>query len=461
MSTLFQIIIAIIGAFFWELLFRNPVYKLFMFFKKKYVWKKIFDFRSEFAITKSKVTSKLTRESDNLVEREILTKLGTNGFIDEEPQLTNGNFLNQNMIVIGSPRYNKYAALIQKKYLTNLEYVYDSYEVDPANKVLKIISEPNVEYISSSDLKTEETKMGIDYGILFIAKLKNNKKIIWISGIHGAGTVGVFKYLRNHAENILNAYPKNVGDCTSWLFRIYFRKQKKECLDMIKDIELIGYPQISKPRDIERKPKVMICDLGNVIMLFDRFRTYRAIGHRLKTPYFNIKNAIEETNLRQKYETGKISDKEFYEKVLFLVKATKKKLPFDLFCEFWGDIFWPNKKMIDALNILKDQLNLVLLSNTNNIHFSNVKEHYSDILEMFDNRIILSYKEKISKPNIKIYEKAIKIFKDENITYGDCIYVDDREENVRMANKLGMKGIVFFSYPQFVYSMRKFGLYVP
>jgi FMN phosphatase YigB (HAD superfamily) len=228
---------------------------------------------------------------------------------------------------------------------------------------------------------------------------------------------------------------------------------------MIEDVELIGESKICIPRKIKQKPKVLICDFGNVIMLFDRSRTYRAIGHWFRISHKKVATIIEGTTLRQKYEKGELNDKEFYNEVIALFK-TSFEMPYELFSEFWGDIFWPNGNVIEALNLLQKEVKLVLLSNTNSLHFANVKEHYGDIVSLFEDRLILSYKEKIAKPDKRIFEKALQVA-GADITFSDCIYVDDKVEYVNVANRLGMKGIVFYSYPQFVYSIRELGLYIP
>jgi FMN phosphatase YigB (HAD superfamily) len=43
----------------------------------------------------------------------------------------------------------------------------------------------------------------------------------------------------------------------------------------------------------------------------------------------------------------------------------------------------------------------------------------------------------------------------------DCIYVDNRSDYVEAAKVFGMKSIVYSSHPQFVFWLRRYGLYVP
>lgn len=451
---------ALIGAFLWEIL-RVPFFSLSSWIKKRYIWNKLFDSGENLYIASSviDVPKKSVRVSDKIVEQALLDKLRKSVNIFSEDPGFNINHPDTNLIIIGSPRYNKYAELVQKKIELNYEYVFDSYETEPAKKILKIVSQYGDGYVSSSDLKTDRGKLAIEYGLLFIGRIKNDKKIYWISGIHGAGTIGVFKYFENNVNVFLRKCPKNgeYGKC--WLFRVQYKQNLQESFNMIKDVELIGESQKCAPRQITHKPKGLICDFGNVITLFDRNRTYRAIGHWFGLSHMDVLRKIENTHLRQKYEKGELSDEEFYNQIISLLNVNRK-MPYEIFSEFWGDIFWPNRTMIEVLNLLKNEVTLVLLSNTNHLHFNNVKEHYKDIISLFDNRMVLSYEEKMAKPDKKMFEKAVSVA-GSDINYRDCIYVDDKVEYVNVARELGMEGIVFYGYPQFVYRMRKLGLYIP
>jgi FMN phosphatase YigB (HAD superfamily) len=365
------------------------------------------------------------------------------------------------LIVIGSPRYNLYARYIQEYFDIKLEYIFDSYDTDPARKILKIFDQYNVEHSASVDLYKTNFSESIDYGIVVLAKLKNDKKIIWISGIHGPGSIGVYKYLTEHTNFILEFYPTKEDSCSALLLRICYDRNKTEGLNMINGVELIGESQISNRRKIDNIPRVLICDLGNVIMFSDRYRTYRSLAHVLKISYIQVAEMIENTDVRQRYEDGLLSDSSFYKELLNLFGIKEEILPFEVFSEFWGDIFWPNKNMLYALNELKKQVKLVLLSNTNNLHFSYIEEHYSDVVKIFEDRLILSYKERISKPNQEIFHRTLRYFRDQDVSYNDCVYIDDKIEYVAVAKKIGMKGFVFYNYPQVIYSLRKLGLYVP
>jgi len=466
---LYHPLIVALFTILWETILRNPVLKLVLFFNRKRIGRDIFRFHGDLYIAKSFVwdsLSKASRESDNIIQgciEEIRAERVE--VLDQDPR-TSIEDLNHNLIVIGSPKYNKHAELIQRHYASKFEFVWDLYEGEPSSKVLKIINEYGDEYASSSDFKSKRTHADIDYGVLFHARLRNDKRIVWMGGIHAPGTLGVFKYLRNNPEILVKDAPNSREFASSWFFRVKYDKRIKESLDMVQEVELIDLAPRCQVRSVEAKPKALICDLGNVVMLFDRNRTYRAIGHWLGMPFKEVQSDIEgakigNDKITDLYERGDLDDSQFYSAISKVLKGSgSRKLSFPLFSEFWSDIFWPNLKMIEALKSVKNELTLVLLSNTNNLHFEDVKKHYRDYVELFDDRIVLSYKERMTKSNPDIFAIARRTA-GSSVTPAECIYVDDKSEFVNQANSLGMKGILYFSHPQFVYSMRELGVYVP
>ena len=89
-----------------------------------------------------------------------------------------------------------------------------------------------------------------------------------------------------------------------------------------------------------------------------------------------------------------------------------------------------------------------------------MKEQYPDVLAMFGDRLVLSYREKMSKPAEEIFRKAVQKA-GAGVTAADCVYVDDRLDYVEAARRVGMTALVYYSHPQFVFWLRRHGLYVP
>ena len=86
----------------------------------------------------------------------------------------------------------------------------------------------------------------------------------------------------------------------------------------------------------------------------------------------------------------------------------------------------------------KRGFHIFFLSNYSEYLFERTKETLS-FLDRFDGGIF-SFKEKCIKPNKTIYERLLEKY---HISPAEAIFFDDREENIRAAEELGIQGIVF------------------
>ncbi|WP_051208812.1 HAD family hydrolase [Butyrivibrio sp. WCD3002] len=68
---------------------------------------------------------------------------------------------------------------------------------------------------------------------------------------------------------------------------------------------------------------------------------------------------------------------------------------------------------------------------------------------------ILSYKDKVIKPDRAIYELITKRY---DLVPGECVFIDDTEKNIIAARDFGMNGIVFKSYEQVESELQALGV---
>jgi len=181
--------------------------------------------------------------------------------------------------------------------------------------------------------------------------------------------------------------------------------------------------------------RCVISDMGKVILHFDRGIFYEKIGGFC--PY--SKDEVKELTLQNfdiviSFNEGAISPEEFYRRVISKLKA---KIGYDEFYAIYSDVFFLNSPVLDIMKRLKRRYKLILLSNTDVMHFTFIKKKFPEIL-IFDD-YILSYEVGAMKPDPRIYEEALKRtgFKPE-----ECLFIDDMEENIKSAQKLGIKVIL-------------------
>jgi len=188
--------------------------------------------------------------------------------------------------------------------------------------------------------------------------------------------------------------------------------------------------------------KLFVFDLGNVILPFE----HRQIATKLHETSL-VKDRFtsddifrylfdHEKGFVNAYEEGLMSSRDFFMK---LRERYKLELEFEEFREIWNDIFEEDPAVRDIIIYLKGKgYPIVLLSNTNELHFSYVMERYP-IIHHFD-EWILSFEVGAKKPSEKIYNV---IFESRSLERHEVLYIDDMPDYITAAQGYGIPGIVF------------------
>ncbi len=196
-----------------------------------------------------------------------------------------------------------------------------------------------------------------------------------------------------------------------------------------------------------KKYSVIVFDLGNVLIPFN----YNLVIERLNNVETGLGNRFLEyynTNyhIHRAFERGDITEEEFIDKMLASIDY---KINGETFCKFYSEIFTVNTDVADLLPKLKKNYSLVLLSNTNSIH----REYGwkdNDFLKHFD-KLILSHEANAVKPEEKIY-RAVEAYTGKPSE--EHIFIDDIEDYVVGAKKLGWDGIQFKGYDKLIEELK-------
>ncbi len=199
--------------------------------------------------------------------------------------------------------------------------------------------------------------------------------------------------------------------------------------------------------DVKRKYSAIVFDLGNVLIHFD----YNILIEKISRIEPALANKFVEYyrsnySIHRNFERGFVSEEKFINKMLEVID---NRIDANTFCKYYADIFRVNKKVASLLPILKNNCKLFLLSNTDSIHQKYGWQKY-DFLKHFD-KLILSYETGAVKPEEKIYravEDASGYPSEEHI------FIDDVEEYVNAAKKLGWDGIHFSNYNSLVEELK-------
>ncbi len=187
--------------------------------------------------------------------------------------------------------------------------------------------------------------------------------------------------------------------------------------------------------------KTVIFDLGKVLIPFDFSRGYRAMEKLCSYPAAEIPKRIGTTDLVHRFESGLVEPRDFVEQLSAMLDL---RVNYEQFCDIWSSIFLPDPLIPESMLAgLRERYRLLLLSNTNAIHFEMVRQSYP-MLRHFDH-FVLSYEVKAMKPAPAIYQQAIAHAR---CRPEECFYTDDIPAYVEGARKLGIDAVQFESRAQ-------------
>ncbi len=194
---------------------------------------------------------------------------------------------------------------------------------------------------------------------------------------------------------------------------------------------------------MKNKISVIVSDLGKVLVPFTYDKTIERLNEVEKGLGEKFINFFKTNyHIHRSFEKGKMTENEFlnhYSKVL------ENKIPADEFARFYSDIFTINEDVVSLLPLLKEKYKLVLLSNTDLLHY---KYGYSnsEFLKHFD-KLVLSFEVGAIKPEEKIF-RIVEQFT--GCPPEEHFFIDDIPEYIDAAQKYGWQGVVFTGYEKLV-----------
>ena len=187
--------------------------------------------------------------------------------------------------------------------------------------------------------------------------------------------------------------------------------------------------------------KAILFDLGNVIIPVDFTRCHAALAQVCPYPLREVPRKIRSTGLVEGFEKGEVPPETFVEEVC---RVLDMRVSFQQFWEMWSSIFAPDPLLPESfLEGLRRRHRLVLLSNTNVVHFEMARERYP-LLRHFDG-YVLSYEVGALKPSPEIYRQAIA---SAGCRAEECFFTDDIPAFVEAARREGIDAVPFQSREQ-------------
>jgi 2-haloacid dehalogenase len=182
-------------------------------------------------------------------------------------------------------------------------------------------------------------------------------------------------------------------------------------------------------------PDVVVFDLGKVLLDFDYSIVARKVAARGTMIAEEIQRLIDHSPLLYRFETGELSNQQFFQEVC---AATKYSGDLAQFSAEFADIFTPIEPMVELHAALKKRgVPTWIFSNTNELAVNHVR-HSFPFFNTFTG-YVLSYERGAMKPDPRIYEV---VERETGRRGSQILYLDDRAENIETGRQRGWQTIL-------------------
>ena len=187
--------------------------------------------------------------------------------------------------------------------------------------------------------------------------------------------------------------------------------------------------------------KNIIFDIGKVLVDFDpdRIMTNMKIDPDTQK---ELNRVMFHNPLWNEFDRSVLNSDEILER-FYKLSPDNKELIRKVFSNL-GNMIVPRDYVMPWLHDLKKQgYRLYILSNYAEYTYELTHEKLK-FLELMDG-ILFSYQCKMIKPEAGIYKELLSRF---DLIPSECIFIDDKEENIEGGKSLGINGIVFHSFEE-------------
>ncbi|MEZ5400847.1 MAG: HAD family phosphatase [Bryobacteraceae bacterium] len=185
--------------------------------------------------------------------------------------------------------------------------------------------------------------------------------------------------------------------------------------------------------------RALIFDLGNVIVPFDFNHAYDRIEPASGLGREEIRRRITERDLPRRLESGKIAEDDF---IAEINETLGTEFGYDEFRDIWVSIFFRRTLIPEAFFVAaRERYPLILLSNTNSLHFDWVAEQFP-LLNHFHGWT-LSHRVGAQKPDPRIYADAVARA---GCAPEECFFTDDIPDYVEGARRFGLDAEQFTGF---------------
>lgn len=185
----------------------------------------------------------------------------------------------------------------------------------------------------------------------------------------------------------------------------------------------------------------IIFDLGGVLLNIDYQLTEQAFINLGIDNFAEMYSQLQQTELFDDFETGKTSTDEF---ISLLLEKSGKSLKKEEVVIAWNAMLldFPLRRL-QILQQLRTYYDLILLSNTNEIHeaaFNDIltNSHGISNIGVFFDRVYLSHRIGMRKPDVVVFERIVE---ENQLAKEHTLFIDDSPQHIEGAEKAGIQTI--------------------
>ena len=182
---------------------------------------------------------------------------------------------------------------------------------------------------------------------------------------------------------------------------------------------------------------IIIFDLGGVLVNLDWDKACTPLTDLSDRSSDFVMSEIENGPIVESSMLGRLTTHEFHQAICDKLHVN---IEYHQFIELWNSILDLDYEVACYVEELANSHTLILASNTDGIHFPHCMDNF-DVLKVFD-QCFLSHAMGLLKPDPAYFHQVLYELW---ASPANCIFIDDRIGNVRSAQSLGIKGLVFES----------------
>ena len=183
--------------------------------------------------------------------------------------------------------------------------------------------------------------------------------------------------------------------------------------------------------------KTIIFDLGGVLVHLDWDKVCAPLARLSDLSYDAVLDEVRNGPIVMDSMLGSLGPQEFHQALCAKIHVD---IPYEPFIDIWNALLSADDEMRSLVTELGSGHRLVLASNTDAIHFAYSQKHF-EVLRAFDD-FFLSYEMGLLKPDPAYFQQVLEGL---HTAPDDCIFIDDRPENVQSARTTGINALVFES----------------